>query len=124
MRVVLPIMTMAAGLRLLDSLESVKWLLWHGNQHRSREEIGFFEDEVDGLEVDYPHLRKFMRAARELAGYIAGNTTSLINYGERYRAGERISSRLAVSTVNAMISRRFAKRQQMQWTKRGVHLPL
>ena len=79
---------------------------------------------MNGLEVDYPHLRKFMRAAPELAGYIAGNTTSLINYGERYRAGERISSCLAVSTVNAVISKRFAKRQQMQWTKRGAHLPL
>jgi hypothetical protein len=27
----------AAGQRLLDSLKSIKWLLWHGNQHRSRE---------------------------------------------------------------------------------------
>jgi hypothetical protein len=29
---------------------------------------------------------------------------------------------LAESTVNAIISKRFAKRQQMQWTKRGAHL--
>jgi hypothetical protein len=46
------------------------------------------------------------------------------NYGERYRAGERISSCLAESSVNAVISKRFAKRQQMQWTKRGAHLLL
>jgi hypothetical protein len=26
--------------------------------------------------------------------------------------------------VNAVISKRFAKRQQMQWTKRGAHLLL
>ena len=38
---------------------------------------------------------------------------SLINYGERFRAGERISSCLAEATVNAVISKRFAKRQQM-----------
>jgi hypothetical protein len=31
----------AAGQRLLDYLKSIKWLLWHGNQHRAREEIGF-----------------------------------------------------------------------------------
>jgi hypothetical protein len=31
---------------------------------------------------------------------------------------------LAESTVNAVISKRFAKRQQMQWTKRGAHLLL
>ena len=56
------------------------------------------------------------------AGSITSNTGSLINYGERYRAGERISSCLAESTVTAVISKRFAKRQQMQWTQRGAHL--
>ena len=42
------------------------------------------------------------------------------HYGERYRAGERISSCLA----NAVISKRFVKRQQMQWTKCDAHLLL
>src|SRR3984957_8093015 len=72
----------------------------------------------------YPNLGKFARAAREFAVYITSNTGSLINYGERYRAGERISSCLAESTVNAVISKRFAKRQQMQLTPRGAHLLL
>jgi hypothetical protein len=114
----------AAGTRLLDSLESIKWLLWHGNQHRPRQEIAFLQDDVDGLEVDYPHLGKCGRAAHEFAVYIATNSGSLINYGERFRNGERISSCLAESTVNAVISKRFAKRQQMQWTPRGAHLLL
>ena len=74
--------------------------------------------------MDYPHLSKFARAAQEFSVYIASNIGSLINYGERFRAGERISSCLAESTVNAVISKRFAKRQQMQWTKRGAHLLL
>jgi hypothetical protein len=114
----------AEGARLLASLDSIKWLLWHGNQHRAGKEIAFFEDDVDGLEVDYPNLGKFVRAAHEFAVYIASNVGSLINYGERFRFGERISSCLAESTVNAVISKRFAKRQQMQWTKRGAHLLL
>jgi hypothetical protein len=114
----------AEGARLLTSLERIKWLLWHGNQYRAGEEIAFVEDDVDGLEVDYPNLGKFKSAAHEFAVYIASNAGSLINYGERYRAGERISSRLAESTVNAVISKRFAKRQQMQWTRRGAHLLL
>ena len=49
---------------------------------------------------------------------------SLINYGERYRAGEHISSSIVESTVNTVISKRFAKKQQMQWSKRGAHLLL
>jgi hypothetical protein len=44
----------------------------------------------------------------------------LSNYGERFRSGERISSCLAESTVNAVISKRFAKRQQMQWTIKTI----
>ncbi|MGH8128290.1 MAG: ISKra4 family transposase, partial [Gammaproteobacteria bacterium] len=114
----------AVGANLLADLEWIKWLLWHGNQHLARKTIAFFLDDVDGLEVDYANLRKFARTAHEFDVYIASNAGSLINYGERYRAGERISSCLAESTVNAVISKRFAKRQQMQWTTRGAHLLL
>ena len=112
------------GAGLLASLEQIKWLLWHGNQYRAGQEIGFFEDDVSGLEVEYSHLGKFSRAAHEFAAYVADNTGSLINYGERFRSGERISSCLAESTVNAVISKRFTKRQQLQWTPRGAHLLL
>lgn len=46
------------------------------------------------------------------------------NYGERYRAGERISTGYVESTVNQVVSKRFCKRQQMQWGKWGAHLLL
>ena len=56
--------------------------------------------------VDYPNLGKFARATHEFATYIADNAASLINYGERFRAGERISSCLAESAVSAATSKR------------------
>ena len=31
---------------------------------------------------------------------------------------------MAESTVNVVVSKRFAKRQHMQWTRRGAHLLL
>ena len=114
----------AKSAELLKSLERIKWLLWHGNLQRALAVIGDFEEDIDDLKVDYPNLRKFARTAHEFAVYITSNASSLINYGERYRAGERISSCLVESTVNAVISKRFAKRQQMQWTPRGAHLLL
>jgi hypothetical protein len=83
--------------------------------------IESFLIDVGDLEVDYLNSRKFGRASHEFAVYIASNVGSMINYGERFRTGERISSCLAESTVNAVISKRFAKRQQMQWTKCGAH---
>ena len=114
----------ADGKRLLDDLGRLKWRLWHGDIHRALEELGGLEDEVDGLELAYPNLGRFRRAMHEFAVYIAENAGSIINYGERYRAGERISTAFVESTVNTVVGKRFAKKQQMQWTPRGAHLLL
>jgi hypothetical protein len=43
---------------------------------------------------------------------------------ERYRQGETISTAFVESTINQVVSRRFVKKQQMQWTLRGAHLLL
>ncbi len=51
----------AEGARLLASLDSGKWLLWHGNQYRAGEKIAFFEDDVDRLEqnpITLAHTRR------------------------------------------------------------------
>ncbi len=46
------------------------------------------------------------------------------NYGERRRYGEAISTATVESTVNAVLNKRFCKKQQMQWSKEGAHLLL
>ena len=119
-----PTMTRRKGHACCANWSGPKWLLWHGNHYRAQQHADDLRDDVKGLELDYPHLGKFARSAQEFAVYIRSNAGSLINYGERYRAGERISSAMAESTVNAVVSKRFAKRQQMQWTRRGAHLLL
>ena len=48
----------------------------------------------------------------------------MINFGERYRNGETISTAFVESTINQVVSRRFVKKQSMQWTLRGAHLLL
>jgi len=64
----------AAGARLLASLDSIKWLLWHGNQYRAQETIGFFEDDVGALEVDYPWTTQ--TSANSLAPRTSSPSTS------------------------------------------------
>ena len=46
---------------------------------------------------------------------------TLPDYSERWFKGERISTAFVESTVNLVVSRRFAKKQQMQWSKQGAH---
>ena len=68
--------------------------------------------------------RKLLKAVEEFYTYLESNRAFIPNYGERYRYGERISTGFVESTVNQVGSRRFCKKQQMQWTKRGAHLLL
>ncbi len=60
----------------------------------------------------------------EFRTYIEKNRSFNLNYGERYRCGETISTAFVESTVNSVISKLFVKRQSLQWTKRGAHLLL
>jgi len=108
----------------IEALARIKWKLWHGNTIEARETIEDLEADVSCLVTGYPNEGKFFTATREFAVYIASNAASLVNYGERYRSGERISSAFVEATVNAVVSKRFAKKQQMQWTRRGAHLLL
>jgi hypothetical protein len=55
---------------------------------------------------------------------MATNRESIPNYGELYRQGETISTAFVESTINQVVSRRFAKLQQMHWTLRSAHLLL
>lgn len=43
------------------------------------------------------------------------------NYGEIYRYGEPVSTAFVKSTINELIARRMAKKQQMQWSRKGAH---
>jgi hypothetical protein len=62
-----------------------------------------------------------LQAVREFNGYITANENYIVNYGDRYRNGEVISTAFVESTVNEVISKRFEKKQQMRWTKKGAH---
>jgi len=57
---------------------------------------------------------------RRLCCYIDNNAGSLVNYGARYRKGPPISSSIAESAVNQVVSHRMAKHQQMRWADEGA----
>jgi transposase-like protein len=106
-----------------DHLDRLKWALWHGNVYKALQKIEYLEMDLEAME-ESPEQRKLLKAVREFGGYIAANRPFIPNYGDRYRNGEPISTAMAESTVNQVISKRFVKKQQMKWTKRGAHLLL
>jgi hypothetical protein len=58
---------------------------------------------------------------QDLYFYIENNAGTLVNYGMRYYKGLPISSSIAESAVNQVVSHRMAKKQQMRWTDEGAH---
>ncbi len=105
-------------------LERIKWYLWHGNVFRALQEIEELEWALEDVEQPAEPITKLAKTMHEFRRYIESNQAFIPNYGERYRYGEAISSAMAESTVNQLISKRFEKKQQMRWTKRGAHLLL
>jgi hypothetical protein len=69
-------------------------------------------------------LRKLVTSLGEFATYVVNNKANIVNYGERFRAGERISTGFVESAVNQIVDKRMDKRQSMRWTPRGAHLLL
>jgi hypothetical protein len=97
---------------------------WHGNVPEALEEIADLAWQCEAAAETHPGGTKLAKALAEFRGYIANNRGAIPNYGERYRNGEAISSAIAESAVNQVVSKRLVKKQQMQWTPRGAHLLL
>jgi hypothetical protein len=55
-------------------------------------------------------IERFARLVRELETYLGLNTSALVDYGRRYRAGLPISTSRAESTVNSLVNMRMNKR--------------
>ncbi|MEM7789197.1 MAG: ISKra4 family transposase, partial [Bacteroidota bacterium] len=112
------------GVDVQRLLASLKWYLWHGNVYEALLAIRDIEMDVYEAEETYPKFKALERAVREFHTYLENNGGHIPNYGERYRNGEPISTGFVESAVNQVVSKRFAKRQQMQWTRPGAHLLL
>lgn len=112
------------GEEIRQKLERLKWSLWHGNLYKALHKIDDIESLIDNFEESYPKFNQLVKAIEEFCTYIEQNGRFIPNYGERYRYGEAIATGFVESTVNQVVSKRFCKRQQMQWSKRGPHLLL
>lgn len=111
---------------VVQELERFKWFCWHGNVYGVLQVVQSVEMDLDAAVANTGHdtARKLLKAVAEFHTYIENNKRFILNYGERYHAGERISTGFVEPTVKQVVSMRFCKRQQMQWTKRSALLLL
>src|SRR5271165_5373050 len=112
------------GAEVSKRLESVKHLLWHGNTEEALERLGDLLTELSFIQARSNAAKKVVDGLDDFRTYICNNREFIPNFGERRRQGETISTAFVESTINQVVSRRFVKKQQMQWTLRGAHLLL
>jgi hypothetical protein len=86
--------------------------------------IDDLESSIKPFSETYARFLQLVKALLELRTYIVNNWHLMPNYSERYRHGEPIATGFVESTVNEVVSKRFCKQQQMQWSKEGAHLLL
>jgi hypothetical protein len=113
----------------LDKIERIKWFLWHGNVFRALDDLETLNEELytwseESVSTKETKQNKLWKLVDEFGTYIKNNQAFIVNYGEKYRYSATISTAFVESTVNELISRRMAKKQQMRWTKKGAHLLL
>jgi len=112
------------GEAIRGKIERLKWSLWHGQVDKALGKIDDLESAIAPFSETYARFSKLVEALSALRTYIVNNRHLIPNYGERYRNGEPIATGFVESTVNEVMSKRFCKKQQMQWSKEGAHLLL
>src|SRR5215510_12573062 len=112
------------GVAIGEQIERLKWSLWHGQVDKALGKIDDLERAIAPFSETYARYVGLMKALSALRTYIENNRRLIPNYGERYRNGEPSATGFVESAVNEVVSKRFCKRQQMQWSKEGTHLLL
>jgi hypothetical protein len=112
------------GEEICNKIERLKWSLWHGQVDKALGKIDELETSIEPFNETYARFPRLVKALSELRTYIVNNRHLIPNYGERYHNGQAIATGFVESTVNEVVSKRFCKKQQMQWSKEGAHLLL
>ena len=112
-----------AGERLAETIERIRWRLWHGQVRRSLDLIVETTANLEAM-AEVAVAQKVARLLRDLEKYVSGQSEIIIDYAKARRCDEPISTAITESTVQWLLHRRMNAQQQMRWSPRGAHLML
>ena len=96
-----------------------KWLVWQGKASKGVAQLNALDIKLcarPGYEFS-----TLWWSLHKAAGYARANP-GLVNYARRHHKGLSVSSSIAESAVNQVVSLRMAKINQMRWSDEGPHL--
>jgi hypothetical protein len=116
------------GSGVAETVERIRWRLWHGQVRRALDLIGETLVVLDSNADDRSEIStaagKVARLLRELETYVSGQSGLIIDYATARRCEEPISTAITESTVQWLLHRRMNAQQQMRWSPRGAHFML
>jgi hypothetical protein len=117
-----------AGTRLTETIERIRWRLWHGQVKRAldliAETVVIVDATAEDMSAAATAARKVGRLLGDLETYVSGQSNIIIDYATARRREEPISTAITESTVQWLLHRRMNAQQQMRWSPRGAHLML
>ena len=114
---------------IVMEIDRLHWRIWNGKAKDAQITLEGIRDVLpvfqgDGGRKKDPAWRRLWTALRGIDRYLSNQSTWLVNYAERHRAGLRVGTALTEATANFLVNRRMNKSQQMRWSRRGADLLL
>jgi hypothetical protein len=115
---------------IVEEVERLRWRIWNGKAKNAKRSIDrvrkvmhvYKEDR--GQNMRSAPSRRLWHTLLDVDGYLRGQSSWLVNYAKRYRAGLRVGTSITEGTANFLVNRRMNKSQQMRWSRRGADLLL
>lgn len=115
---------------IVDEVDRLHWRIWNGKARNAQLALDRIRKVVHVFRGERAHRtngvasRKLWHARHEIHDYLRGQSARLVNYAERYRAGQRVGTSVTEGTPNFPVNRRMNKCRQMRWSRRGADLLL
>jgi hypothetical protein len=115
---------------IVAEVERLRWRIWNGKAKNAERSIVRIRKVMHVLQGERGHRTratssgKLWSTLHAVDSSLRGQSASLVNYAERFRANLRVGTSITEGTANFPVNRRMNKSQQMRWSRRGADLLL
>jgi len=112
---------------IVEEVELLRWRIWNGKARNAKRSIDRIRKVMHVYKEERSHhtksapSRRLWHALHDVDAYLRGQSSWVINYARRYRAGIHVGTlSITEGTANFLVNRRMNKSQQMRRSRRGA----
>ena len=114
---------------IVEEVERLRWRIWNGKAKNAKRSIDRVRKVMHVYKEERGHNMRSAPSHRlwhtllDVDGYLRSQSSWLVNYAKRYRAGLRVGTSITEGTANFLVNRRMNKSQQMRWSRTRCRSP-